>query len=131
MMDVRHLLRPLQGHPHPQGAPDEHSARDAHHRHPHVSRVDPLDVAGPYEVFSSMADAGGGPCAVTVHVLGETLDQVPTRFGIALVPTATFAERPRAGRAVGARRRLSALQTMMQGGPYLERSTPGPPARAS
>ena len=32
--------------------------------------VDPLDVAGPYEVFSNMASEVKDRCAVTLHVLG-------------------------------------------------------------
>lgn len=56
--------------------------------------VDPLDVAGPYEVFCNTADEVKGRCAVTVHVLGATGDPVPTRFGMKLVPTATFADVP-------------------------------------
>lgn len=82
--------------------------------------VDPLDVAGPYEVFSNMASEVADRCAVAVHVLGETIDPVPTRFGMGLAPTATFAAVPHLDVLWVPGGSIDALHVMMMGGPYLE-----------
>lgn len=87
---------------------------------PIYAGVDPLDVAGPYEVFCNMADEVKDRCAVTVHILGETLEPVATRFGMALVPTATFDSVPALDVLWVPGGSVDALQTMMQGGAYLD-----------
>jgi putative intracellular protease/amidase len=53
--------------------------------------VDPLDVTGPYEVFSNVSIDGKSP--INVVVLAEKAGKdvaVPTRFGLKLVPQAAF-----------------------------------------
>lgn len=82
--------------------------------------VDPLDVAGPYEVFNNMAGEVADRCAVTVLVLGETMDPVPTRFGMALVPQATFDSVASLDVLWVPGGSVDALQTLMEGGPYLD-----------
>ncbi|HEU0013625.1 MAG TPA: DJ-1/PfpI family protein [Longimicrobium sp.] len=99
--------------------------------------VDPLDVIGPYEVFSDMAATVAGQCAVTVLVLGETLAPVTTReFGeaqtpapphptppLALVPQATFESVPHLDVLWVPGGAVSALNRMIPGGPYLDAIT--------
>lgn len=87
---------------------------------PIYAGMDPLDVAGPYEVFSNMAEEVKDRCAVTVLVLGETLDPVPTRFGMAMVPQATFDSVAHLDVLWVPGGSVDALQTLMAGGPYLD-----------
>lgn len=119
-MDVRPLLRNFRGIPvlteHEMSTPPATLTIGI----PIYPGVDPLDVAGPYEVFCEMATEVADRCAVTVHVLGETMDPVPTRFGMAIVPTATFAAVPALDVLWVPGGAVAALQTMMQGGPYLD-----------
>lgn len=119
-MDFRHLLRHFRGIPilreHQMSTPPATLTIGI----PIYAGVDPLDVAGPYEVFCNMGTEVADDCAVTVHVLGETMDPVPTRFGMALVPTATFAAVPALDVLWVPGGAVSALQTMMQGGAYLD-----------
>jgi len=87
---------------------------------PLYAGFDPLDVAGPYEVFSNMAQEVSGQCAVTVHVLGETKDAVPSRFGLPLVPTATFGGVESLDVLWVPGGSVDALDTLMKGGSYLD-----------
>lgn len=82
--------------------------------------VDPLDVAGPYEVFSEMKSAVAGRRAVSVCVLGETRGPVRTRFGLEIVPQKTFAEVPRLDVLWVPGGDPAALKVMMRGGTYLD-----------
>lgn len=89
--------------------------------------VDPLDVAGPYEVFSEMSTQVQKRCAVKVLVLAETADAVPTRSFIpggtspmGLVPQATFAAVPHLDVLWVPGGAVDALETMMKGGTYLD-----------
>ncbi len=50
-------------------------------------RVTQLDFTGPLQVFSSVPDA-------TVHLIGKTLDPVPSDSVLMLTPTVTFADCP-------------------------------------
>jgi cyclohexyl-isocyanide hydratase len=87
---------------------------------PLYAGFDPLDVAGPYEVFSNLAQEVQGQCAVSVLVLGETMDAVPSRFGLPMVPTATFDSAPALDVLWVPGGSLDALNTLMKGGPYLD-----------
>jgi cyclohexyl-isocyanide hydratase len=89
--------------------------------------VDPLDVAGPYEVFGNLAAAVADRCAVTVLVLGETYAPVPTRrfdtdrtAPLALVPQATFESLPALDVVWVPGGAIESLNLLMAGGPYLE-----------
>ncbi|MBV9772568.1 MAG: DJ-1/PfpI family protein, partial [Gemmatimonadetes bacterium] len=54
--------------------------------------VDLLDVAAPYEIFSWMADQCKATRTFEVHTLAGTLDPVPTRDRLSLVPQRCFDE---------------------------------------
>jgi transcriptional regulator GlxA family with amidase domain len=82
--------------------------------------VDPLDVAAPYEVFNNLADEVKDRCAVEVLVLGETEVAVPTRFGLRLVPQATFDSVEALDVLWVPGGSFDALEAMMPGGPYLD-----------
>jgi transcriptional regulator GlxA family with amidase domain len=82
--------------------------------------VDPLDVAGPYEVFSNLANEVKASCAVSVLVLGETMEPVATRFGMGLVPTATFESVAALDVLWVPGGSIDALHSMMKGGSYLD-----------
>ncbi|MBB4639026.1 DJ-1/PfpI family protein [Longimicrobium terrae] len=82
--------------------------------------IDPLDVVAPYEIFSTMAQEVADQCTVNVLVMAETVNPVPCRFGMPLVPGTTFD-------AVAALDVLwvpggsvQALHELMKGGPYLD-----------
>lgn len=127
-MDVRHLPRHFRGIPILRERQMSTTAKTLTIGIPIYPGVDPLDVAGPYEVFSNMADEVADRCAVTVLVLGQTADPVPTRqFGsstapppMALVPQATFAAVPHLDVLWVPGGSIEALNTLMKGGPYLE-----------
>lgn len=89
--------------------------------------VDPLDVAGPYEVFGNMAAEVADRCAVTVLVLAETEAPVPTRRfetdrtpPLALVPQATFDNVAALDVLWVPGGAVDALNALMPGGPYLD-----------
>jgi cyclohexyl-isocyanide hydratase len=89
--------------------------------------VDPLDVAGPYEVFGNMAAEVADRCQVTVLVLAETDAPVPTRrfsgdrpAPLALVPQATFDSIPALDVLWVPGGAIDSLKTLMQGGAYLD-----------
>lgn len=119
-MDIRGLLRHFRGIP----ILTEHRMSIAPSTLtigiPIYAGMDPLDVAGPYEVFCNMAGEVKDRCAVTIHVLGETLDPVATRFGLEIKPTAKFSDVPALDVLWVPGGSVDALQTMMKGGPYLE-----------
>lgn len=120
MMDLRSVMRHFRGLPlirghHMSTVPDTLTIGI-----PVYAGMDPLDVAGPYEVFSNMAAEVADRCAVTVLVLGETLDPVPTRFGLSMVPQATFDSVAHLDVLWVPGGSIDALQTLMAGGPYLD-----------
>jgi len=89
--------------------------------------VDPLDVAGPYEVFGNMAAEVAHKCAVTVLVLAETDAPVPTRRfetdrtpPLALVPQATFDHIPALDVLWVPGGAIDSLNALMPGGAYLD-----------
>lgn len=127
MMDFRHLLRHFRGIPILREHQMTTRAKTLTIGIPIYPGVDPLDVAGPYEVFSNMASEVADQCAVTVVVLGQTADPVPTRTFVtgtrppmALVPQATFAEVPHLDVLWVPGGAVESLEVMMKGGPYLE-----------
>jgi transcriptional regulator GlxA family with amidase domain len=128
MMDLRHLLRHFRGIPILRERQMSTTAKTLTIGIAIYPGVDPLDVAGPYEVFSNMAEEVADQCAVTVLVLGQTMDPVPTRQfttstappPLALVPQATFAAVPHLDVLWVPGGSIDALHVMMQGGPYLD-----------
>jgi cyclohexyl-isocyanide hydratase len=82
--------------------------------------VDPLDVAGPYEVFNAMAQEVKERCLVNVQVLAASTAPVATRFGLALVPQASFEAAPTLDVLWVPGGSVEALEAMMPGGPYLD-----------
>ncbi|HEU0297960.1 MAG TPA: DJ-1/PfpI family protein [Longimicrobium sp.] len=83
--------------------------------------VDPLDVAGPYEVFSNVTI--GDKRALRVLVLAEKAGKdvsVPTRFGLELVPQAAFDEVEHLDVLWVPGGDPKALNRLMKGGPYLD-----------
>jgi transcriptional regulator GlxA family with amidase domain len=128
MMDMRHLLRHFEGIPILRERRMRTAAETLTIGIPIYPGVDPLDVAGPYEIFSNLATEVVDQCAVTVVVLGQTMDAVPTRTFVegatpppmALMPQATFAEYPHLDVLWVPGGSLDALNVMMKGGPYLE-----------
>ncbi len=87
---------------------------------PLYAGFDPLDVAGPYEVFGNAAQEVQGQCALTVQVLGETMDAVPSRFGLAMCPTATFDAVDSLDVLWVPGGSVEALNRLMPGGTYLD-----------
>jgi cyclohexyl-isocyanide hydratase len=127
MMDLRHLLRHFRGIPIHREHQMSTSAKTLTIGIPIYPGVDPLDVAGPYEVFSNMASEVADRCAVNVLVLGQTADPVPTRTFVtgttaplALVPQATFGDVPHLDVLWVPGGAVESLKVMMKGGPYLE-----------
>lgn len=119
-MDTRGVLRLFRGLPHIRKHPMRDTPEALVIGIPIYPGFDPLDVAGPYEVFTNMAGEVADRCAVTVQVLGETLDPVPSRFGLQMVPQATFDGVAKLDVLWVPGGAVDALQTMMQGGPYLD-----------
>lgn len=85
--------------------------------------VDPLDVVGPYEVLSTMAGTVKDQADVSVLILGETLDPIRSRFGLAMVPQATFDDTPALDVLWVPGGSIEALEGMMPGGAYLDALT--------
>lgn len=119
-MELRRLSRLFRGLPLIHTQPMREAPETLTIGIPVYAGFDPLDVAGPYEVFSNMAAEVADRCAVTVQVLGETLDPVPSRFGMQITPTATFASVPALDVLWVPGGSVDALQTLMAGGPYLD-----------
>lgn len=126
-MDVRGMLRHFRGIPVVREGQVSTAPTTLTIGIPIYPGVDPLDVAGPVEVFSNMASEVAGQCAVDVVVLAQTPDPVPTRAfttGIrppmALVPQATFAQVPHLDVLWVPGGAIESLEVMMKGGPYLE-----------
>lgn len=126
-MDFRHLLRHFRGIPILREHQMSTRAKSLTIGIAIYPGVDPLDVAGPYEVFSNLASEVAGDCAVNVLVLAQTMDPVPTRTFVtdaappmALMPQATFAQVPHLDVLWVPGGAVESLEVMMKGGPYLE-----------
>lgn len=82
--------------------------------------MDPLDVVAPYEVFGTLAEEVADQCTVTVLVMAETMDPVPCRFGMPLVPRTTFDAVDALDVLWVPGGTVDALHGLMKGGPYLD-----------
>ncbi len=125
MMDMRHLLRHFEGVPILRERRMRTATATLTIGIPIYPGVDPLDVAGAYEVFSNMA-MEVTDCAVTVLTLAQAMGPVPTRTFVEgatpmeLMPQATFAAVPHLDVLWVPGGSIDALNVMMKGGPYLE-----------
>ncbi|HZG44468.1 MAG TPA: DJ-1/PfpI family protein [Longimicrobium sp.] len=82
--------------------------------------MDPLDVVGPYEVFSEMAQGVAPRRRVSVYLLGETHAPVTTRFGITLFPQRAFHEVDELDVLWVPGGAIESLEVLMKGGVYLD-----------
>lgn len=87
---------------------------------PMYAGVDPLDVAGPFEVFSNAAQSVADRCDLRVYLLAETHAPVTTRFGITLFPHRAFYEVEELDVLWVPGGAVESLNVMMPGGIYLD-----------
>ena len=87
---------------------------------PMYAGMDPLDVAGPFEVFSNAAQSVADRCDLRVYLLAETHTPVTTRFGITLFPHRAFYEIDALDVLWVPGGAVESLNVMMKGGVYLD-----------
>lgn len=82
--------------------------------------MDPLDVAGPYEVFCNAAESVAGTCDLRVWLLAETHVPVTSRFGMTIFPHRAFYEVDALDVLWVPGGVVDALNVLMKGGVYLD-----------
>jgi transcriptional regulator GlxA family with amidase domain len=87
---------------------------------PMYAGMDPLDVAGPFEVFSVAAQSVAGTCDLRVYLMAETHVPVTSRFGMTIFPHRAFYEMDELDVLWVPGGDPGALNVLMQGGVYLD-----------
>lgn len=87
---------------------------------PIYAGVDPLDVAAPFEVFNTMAEAMKGQSDVRVVVMTEDGGPVNTRFGLPIGGQKRFDQVPRLDVLWVPGGLVQSLEVLMKGGAYLD-----------